>query len=277
MIKTGDIKQELIPHINQWTGSFIRKESDDKVFAKGNFEIDKAKGIIHVYEFSPNETFSTFEDNLKNLSEAGKITKWDNLSYEDELHYQIYVNKDLLEKQIASRKIEATYKISQWLDKSTLSLLDEDSKLKEFTKIVDIVKYFTKYRLDKYDKLKSEIIKDLNRQIDEANILRRFIDLYLSGVIKIDKDTPLESTKIVLDNNKIPHYVLDMPIKKMTKEEYEKLTEKIKGFESELEYIKSKTAKELYLIDLEKLSKEFKAEFPLAKYEVVSDDTRVMV
>src|SRR5690606_26124227 len=58
MLKTGDIKQELIPHINQWTGSYVRKESEDKVFAKGKFEIDKAKGIINVYEFSPEETYS---------------------------------------------------------------------------------------------------------------------------------------------------------------------------------------------------------------------------
>lgn len=275
-LKTGKIEQELIPHINQWSGSFIRKESEDKVFAKGTYEIDNAKGIISVYEFAPNETYSDFEDNLKTLHEAGKIVKWENLSYEDDINYKIYVNKDLLAKQIATKKIEATYKISQWLDKSTLSVLDENGRLKEFQKIKDIVSYFVNYRLDKYDKLKAVMIDDFNAKISEASILRKFIDLYLSGKIKISKDITIDQTKLTLDKYELPHEVLDIRLSKLTKEEYDKLTDKIKDYENQLAILKTKSAKELYLHDLEELELEFKKDFPLAKYKVVSDETRVM-
>lgn len=276
-LKTGTVEQELIPHIHEWTGSYIRKESEDKVFCKGRFEIDKNKGLINVYEFSPEETYSSFEDNLKSLTEKGSIVKWENHSYEDDIHYQIYVNKDLLEKQIANKKIEATYKISCWLAKNTLSVLDENSKLKEFQRVHDIVKYFTKYRLDQYITLKEVIIDDINQQINSASILRKFIDLYLSGKIVISKDVTMEETKKVLDQYELPHDVLDIPIRRLTKEEYEKLTDKIEKLKSELEDIKSKEPKDLYLQDLEKLQTEFKSEFPLAKYSVVPDETKVMV
>jgi DNA gyrase/topoisomerase IV subunit A len=276
-LKTGELTQELIPHINEWSGSFIRKESEDKVFARGKYDLsEQSKGILNVYEFSPTETYSSFEDNLKALTESGKIVKWENLSYEDDIHYKIYLNKDALAKQIAGRKIEATYKISKWLDKSTLSVLDENSKLKEFTSIKDIVTYFVDYRLDKYIKLKEVIISDLKQQITETDIIRQFIDLYLSGKIVISKDVTIEETKLILDKFNIPHEVLDIPIRRLTKDEYDKLTDKIKNLNLELDEIMPKTAKDLYLSDLEKLQKEFKQDFPLADYTVVPDNEKVM-
>jgi hypothetical protein len=66
----------------------------------------------------------------------------------------------------------------------------------------------------------------------------------------------------------LPHWVADTRLSKLTKEEYDTLTDKIVKLEQELETIRTTATKDLYLRELEQLHIEMKAAFPLQDFEI---------
>lgn len=265
VLKTGNLSGKLRPHIEEWTGKYT--QIDDRIWAEGSYRIEK--DYIVVNEFAPNQTSESFESNIKKLLEDGKILKWENRKTEEKpIEYVIWVNSATLAKQVSNGSFKKTYLLGEFLKRPTYTLLDENSKIAIFRKPEEIISYFIDFRLGLYDKLKSVTIDDLEKRIAEANIIRKFIDLYLSDKIKIDKTVTSADLQKQLDSHQLPHWVADTRLSKLTKEEYDTLTDKIVKLEQELETIRTTATKDLYLRELEQLHIEMQAAFPLQDFEI---------
>lgn len=265
MLETGQLSGKLRPHIEQWSGRYI--QIDDRVYAEGRFEVVGDKLIV--WEFAPNETYSSFENGLKLLQETGKILKWeDATTKEDGMKYVITANATFLAKLFANKQLKKVFKLGEFLKRPTYTLLDENDKIIIFSNPEEIVRYFVEFRLGLYDKLKSVTIADLNKRISEMDYVRQFIDLYLSDKIQINKTVTAADLRKQLDTFNLPHWVADTTISKLTKEEYDKLTNRITELEAELVTVTTTTTKQLYKMELSQLLKEMEACFPLQEFEL---------
>lgn len=260
----------LRPYIKGYTGSF-QFEPGNRIWCESKWEHKGSK--IIVTELIPTVTFEKYEEILDKAKDQGKIIDWNNLSEGDEIKYEIKGNASDLTKLIKSKGHWRWLKLGEYLKRPTLTLLNEEGKVTEFNSIEHIASYFTKFRLEMYDKLKDVKIENLEDRISKTSEILRFIELYLSGKIKLDKNTPIEKTIKILDKEKLPHKVLDMQIRKLTKEEYEKLLNYKEELIKELERVKTTTTIDMYVEDLTNLKKELKPEFPeINEYRFLEED-----
>ena len=264
VLTTGHLSGKLTPHIEQFGGSFV--QIDDRIWANGIYTINKDHIIIN--EFSPGETFSSFEATLKDLLIKGQILNWENQSKGGSIQYRIDVNASLLERQIQKKLMGKTYKLGAFLKRPTYTLLNEHGKIAIFTSAEEVLRYFVNFRLGLYDKLKSVNIANLEQRILKLNQIRQFLDMYFDGTIIMSKDVPIERTYAILDSKVLPRSLADTSMKKLTKEEYDKLTNDIAELCKELEVITKTPTLELYLSELSALVKEFEPAFPLQPFSI---------
>lgn len=275
-LNKGKIKSQLVPHINEWTGTHHKQLKSDIIYCKGVYTIDEVKSTVRINEFSFNETFESFEKNLNKLLDTGKILKWLNVSSDgDNIDYLVQFNKDDLKRLIKLKKVESTLKISCWSEQNNLNVLDENRRLLEFSRIIDVLTYFVDFRLQKYNDLKKFIIDDLTEKIRKASELRQFIDLYLKGKIKINNKLTVAEIRKNIESFKLSGDLIETKISKLTKDEYDKLTLLISDLQKELERIKKSTPKQLYTADLNDLKKGLKNEFPFQSLSFIPENTKV--
>lgn len=259
----------LHPYIKGFTGKYVF-EPNNRVWAEATWTHKGSK--ILVTELIPSMTYEKYEELLDKAKDNGKILDWDNLSEGENILYEIKGNATDLAKLISSKNHWRWLKLGEYLKRPTLTLLNEFGKVSEFESIEHILKYFTDFRLRRYDELKDVKITDLETRIAKTSEILKFIELYLEGKIKLDKNTPLEKTLTVLDKHKLPHKVLDMQIRKLTKEEYDKLTKHKQELEAELKRVLTTTTIDMYLQDLKELRKDMKSDFPtINTYETLEE------
>ena len=121
-----------------------------------------------------------------------------------------------------------------------------------------IIKEFFKIRMEFYDKRKTYMVDQLQREITKLNAKVAYILAILSG--KIDfKKMNTEQVVAYLTREKYPkdngayNYLLDMATRVLTTDNVEKLKKQAKDKQMELDALQKKTLKQLYLDDLQKL------------------------
>lgn len=264
-LKNGELTKPLIPHINEFNGSF--ENHSGRIYAKGIWRQVKNKIIIN--EFAPNETFESFEKNLNKLIDTGKIVRWINESVDDNIEYHVTVKSEFNDRLKDDLRIERELKISEFLKKSTLTVLDENQKIVEFSSVENILEYFVEYRLTRYSESKQYLIDTYEGIIKEKTDLQKFIDLYLTGKIKFNNKTSLSDTRKKIESYHLSGDFVSTRLSKLTKDEYDKLGAEIKELQDKLDYtIKTSPAK-MYENDLKDLHKTFKNTFKMSPYKEI--------
>ena len=262
VLKDGIMMNKLVPHINQFYGSF-HEDAKGRIYASGKYKVTGKN--IQVTEFAPNVTFEQFEKNLDALYDKGLIVKYENNS-EDSIHYDLVMSASFFDKHKTSASIEKALLLSQVLKSPTLTVLNEHGKLTEFDDVEEILEYFVEFREKQYAILKDSIIKSLKEKIESSELMRKFIDLFLSGKIVISKDVSIaETIKQMLSYN-IPEEYINTRISKLTKDEYEKLGNEIVELKTELKVTIETEPKTMYVNDLEDLRTDLVKDFPLSKF-----------
>lgn len=263
LVKTKQLKKTvLVPYIDGYNGEY-RKIPDGRIWAAARYEMLDDK-VIYT-ELMPSETFYSFETHLNEQIEKGNIIDWENESEDDDIKYIVHINPTNLQKLIKQNKHWSVLKLGEYFRKPTLNYLDENSKVISFTNIEDVVKYFVKFRLSKYAELKAAKIAVITTKINKANMLKRFIDLYLSDDIKLQK-VAIKDVKLQLDTFNIEYFVLQSAISKLTKEEYDRLVKEIIELEKLRKYFEITTTETLYLGDLKSFRKDIAKDFPAQQY-----------
>lgn len=265
VLETGHLSGKLVPHIEQFLGKF--QLQGDRIWQEGHYTLTKNQIIIT--EWDVNKTSSEFEENLKTKQLEGKILSWsDESNKKDGTKYVIEMNPSDLQKYIDKGWLHKAFMLGSYLKRPTYTLLNEHGKIAIFSSAEDVLKYFVDFRLGMYDKLKSVNIENLKQRIKKAEDVQKFLNLYFDGIIVMNKETPIEVTYEILEKNDLDKDLADTSMKKLTQEEYNKLTALIQELKEELLEITNTPTKVLYLKELRVLHEEMKKEFPFQEFSI---------
>ena len=132
-------------------------------------------------------------------------------------------------------KIMQMWQVKQVPD-DLLWVLDENHKLRHFNSRVDIVKYFVKYRLTKYNDRKNRLVGILEKKYDENSKLVKFIELVCKGKLKIRNRSKVD-IKADMDKENLPITLMQTPMSKVTIEERDELS-KLRTFRDGFRHLK---------------------------------------
>ena len=252
--------KELKPWLSEFSGTWVRdNENKNKWYSKGIYTINEKKGEVHVTELPPSWEFEKYETYLDSLIEKKVIKDYDNNSSAT-VDYLLKFKKDDLQELITKDKLESILKIVD-SDTENLTTLDENEKLKIFDCVEDIVKYFVDFRLVFYQKRKDFLIEKLSKELRVLAFKAKFIKSIIDKKLVVNN---VKKEVIIkwLDENKFEkiddsyNYLLNMPIYSLTNERYMELMKNAKDKKDELDLIKEKEPKEMYLTDLNELKKK---------------------
>jgi DNA topoisomerase-2 len=258
-LKGGKIS-DLKPSIDGFSGTFKRdKDNHKKWYISGKFIIDNTS-TVKISELPPSMTYEKFEEHLDILMEKREITTWENIG-KGCINYIIKFSRE----KLASMSEADVDKLLKLTDQVTeiFTVLDEKGKLKIFETSQEILKYFVDFRLGYYQVRKDYLLKKTKEDIFKMENRAMFIKGVLEGKIEVknrkkdDIVKDIEKLKIERINDSYD-YLLSMPIFSLSKEKWEEFQKGIKDKKAEEKLIKASVPKEIYLAELEELTKKIK-------------------
>lgn len=230
---------------------------------KGEWEYNFSKDKMIITDLPYDIGFDDFEKLLNKYIEGGFIKDWFNYSEGENIHYEILFEKGKLKKEAGKTDVHLPnkFKLIKRVPDNQLYVLDENNKVRYFETPIELIKYFTDFRLSVYEDRKTRLLKVLNERLTSNSDMCHFIELIIKGKLKIN-NRPKNDIKEDMKLHNLPENLISTPISKLTKEEYEALLKENEDIKREIEYITNTTIEEMYLNDLKNLRKEFVSEFP---------------
>lgn len=216
---------------------------------------------IEITEIPINYDLESYCEVLDALEDAREIKDYKDLS--DNGQFKFLVKLYRVEGQgidIDSPDLLEKFKLVQNYTEFYTSM-NEDNKIVEFGSIYEILDYFYDLRLSYYEKRKTWLINDLERRIKENVSRYVFISGVISGDIVVAKKTDeqiakqLDKVDKIIKLNDSYDYLVNMPIRSMTKEKLDQLKELLKKLKDKLVETKSISAQDFWRSDLEELKK----------------------
>ena len=252
--------KELKPWLSEFSGEWTRDtENKNKWWIRGKYEIKTFD--VHVTELPPEWTLEKYEAHLDSLVDKKVIKDYDNNSSSG-VDYTLKFKKEDLVGLTSSGKLEPLLKVTD-TETENLTTLDENGKLKIFECVEDIIRYFVDFRLTYYQKRKDYLIDKYTKELRDLCFRAKFIKAIIDKKLKVN-NVPKAEIVTWLDENKFDkiddsyNYLLNMPIYSLTKERYDDLMNKAKLKKEQIDEVKSKEPKQMYLEDLGELKKKLK-------------------
>ena len=250
----------LKPGLNRFLGDFTQDQTlSKKWIIRGKFQKINTN-TIKIIELPPSMTYEKYEEVLDRLVESKDI-----VSYEDNCKDNIDYTIKFTRTQLENLSDESIFKLLKLEESETenFNTLDEFGKLKIFESAEEILKYFVDFRLIYYEKRKEYQLQTLLHELRVLGNRGKFIKLILDGKLVVNNTPKSEIISQIEQNNfdKVDDsydYLLRMPIYSLTKEVFDKLKSDFTSKKEEIEVLKAKEPKELYLKDLNDLKKNFK-------------------
>lgn len=245
--------KDINPWLSEFTGSFTR-DVENKLTWKitGRFNIVNSTQV-KVNEIPPNFTYERYEEHLNNLIEKKIIVDYDNLSKE-KLEYVLKFNRATLKDLITKDKLSYVLKLTSQ-ETENLTTIDENGKLKIFSRAEDIISYFVNFRLVYYERRKEFLLDSLNKKISILESKIRFISYFVQGKLKILAQSKDDIQSQLINNKFIKiegtyNYLIGMPIYNLTQEKILEFEKELATLNDEMIYVKKTTPKEFYIKDL---------------------------
>ena len=217
--------------------------------------------------------------NYKNESSEANIKF--TITFESEILHQLLSNVDKNDLSEFEKLFHLTSPISCC---NTMNLYDEHNRLKNYTKIEDILQYYYTQRLHYYELRRCNIIKNLENDLFLLSTKARFILDVINDIVKV-RNIPKADIVKSLETFKYPKmvsnvglvelinmtisqqndtsygsydFLISMPIYNLTKEKVEDLLKEKEKYTLELLVLKRKTDKDLWEEDLQLFEGEYK-------------------
>lgn len=256
----------LIPSFKGFDGDVIKNNKKDDecswlVCGKYN-KISSTK--IEIIEVPVSYTLESYLAELDKLEDAKKIKDYQDLSEDGKFKIEVsfWRNQGL---DIDSKTLLSDLKLVDPVTENYTSL-NEDNKIIEYKSIYEIIDHYYDIRLSYYDKRKEYLINELTKKIIETYSKYLFIKGVIDGEIIISNKSDeliikqLEKFEKIIKINENYDYLLNMPMKSITKTHYEKLKNNLKVMKDELKSLKEITNVEMWQNDLNELKKAIKYE-----------------
>jgi len=208
-----------------------------------------------------------WSDKLKEILEGmqesrdkkGKTTKFISKiechSTADTINFKFLCTKNFIPDMVSKGNLKCL-KSSEHL--TNMVLLDENGYPHKYETVEEILHKFCTHRLTFYEKRKDYILNQLNRQLEIIRNKYHFvkyvaidksIDLYKDNV-----NERLEELGLVKMDDSYD-YLVDMPIKSMTKEKVDKFKIEMKKIKDNIENTENTSAKMMWMNELDELEK----------------------
>jgi len=259
-ILKGKKFNEIKPFNPLFTGEYIRDEENKKKwFIRGKLNILNTT-TVRVVELPPSMTYEKYENILDSLVDTKAIVSYEDNS-RDSIDYTIKFTRESLaslneDKLIKLLKLEET-------ETEIFTTLDENGKLKIFNSDVEIINYFVEFRLNFYHKRKEFLLEKLKSELKVLSNKGKFVKYILDSKIEV-RNTPKSDLITTIESfslDKIDDsydYLLRMPIWSLTKEMFDKLKNDYQSKKTEYDDLMNVDPKDMYLDDLNELSKKLK-------------------
>ncbi len=254
----------LKPWIRGFTGTFdVAPDNHKSWLIKGKYVI-KNMSTVEITEVPPSFTYEKYEALLEGLVEKGTLHTYDDHT-SGKIHYVLKFPRQTLSEIIKKNKLEDVLKMQE-RETENYTTLDENGKLKVFDTISDMVNYFVNFRLSYYDKRKSRLLVDLQRELDILDARSKFVDAVIKGrIIVANEKRPdliksIEKEGIQKQDDSYD-FLLGMPIWTLTNEKFVELQKKVDLKQKELDKVKKTTPEKMYRDDLASLRNQVMKEF----------------
>ena len=155
---------------------------------KGEWEYNFSKDKMIITDLPYDVGFDDFEKLLNKYIEGGFIKDWFNYSEGENIHYEILFEKGNLKKEAGKTDVHLPnkFKLIKRVPDNQLYVLDENNKVRYFETPIELIKYFTDFRLSVYEDRKTRLLKVLNERLTSNSDMCRFIELIIEGKLKIN-------------------------------------------------------------------------------------------
>jgi DNA topoisomerase II len=198
------------------------------------------------------------------------IKDFKNYSTDNVVRFEIQFAKGVLEEMLLDKEsFLKELKLKKSFNTNNMHAFDSNNQIKKYNCVEKIVDDFYDYRKELYQKRLNHLLEVLENDIVRNSAQAKFInDVIEKNIIVFNR--PEQDIINDLTKNKYPlyaekqndnpsySYLLDISIRKMTKEQYNKLKEKIQNLEEDHETLKSKTNLDLWKEDLDEFIVEYK-------------------
>ena len=266
--KLEDIKNSLLNKLQN--DKFINLDPGYKGFKGSIKKIDKTTyQSIGVYKLENEKIFITelpigywtedYKSFLDNLSDSENwFRSYKNNCTEKDILFEIKTNNfSFIERLHNENKLNTLLKLTKNINLTNMHCFASDGNLKKYNSINDILNEFYEFRLDAYQKRKNNLIKVLKEKIEIDTSKSKFIEAIINNKLKLHK---LEDNKISLELDKMKlykkdgyDYLLNIPMKGMTKNKINELQNKINEFKKEMNKLNKLSNKDLWINDLNNL------------------------
>lgn len=260
----GNPVKNLKPWIRSFTGTFeVAPDNHKSWIIKGAYSV-KNMSTVEITEIPPGFTYEKYESLLDGLVEKGVLHSYDDHT-SGKINYVLKFPRQTLADLIKKNKLDDVLKMQE-RETENYTTLDENGKLKVFESVADIIEYFTKFRLDFYQRRKERLQVDLERDLkflsNRARFIKSIIDdkIVVKGVKRAELEKVLTQMSFDRDEGTFD-YLLSMPIQTLTQEKYDDLCKKVDSKNKELERVISTTHEKMYRDDLAALRKQVEKEF----------------
>ena len=231
------------------------------------------------------EDYKTFLESIlydKN-SETAKQYLMDFINHSTEKVVKIILKfrKEVLKDIILNDKFETMFKLSdtKYTNYSNMHLYNNNEIINKYDSSEEIIREFYSLRLIYYVKRKDHLLKMIKKELDVFKSKIRFIEGFINKTINIINKEDDEINKLLEDKlfpkfgnddneeNFSYDYLLNMRIRSLTKAKIDELRHQLENKLAMFNDIESKSAKDLWKIDLEKFLEIYKKD--LSRYNAI--------
>jgi DNA topoisomerase-2 len=271
----GDVEtMELTPWYMGFTGT-IELQGNGKYVSRGRFQKLSATKV-EITELPVGTWTEDFKELLEQMLDKD-LKQYESYYTDKKVSFILhFANADMLNNYLAIEnngltKLENDYKLvsSKNLGITNMYLYNSNGQIQKYDTPLDIILDFYKVRLSFYTKRKENICKQLEDDMDVMRNKIRFIKSVISNELVVSKmkknelEEYLSRSKYLLVNDTYD-YLLRIPIYNLTIDKVDDLEKEFKQHEDNLNNIKSKSEKTMWLDELvlfEKAYETFLAEY----------------
>jgi DNA topoisomerase-2 len=270
-------EKDIFPWYIDYGNNDKIKETKKFYETSGSFKYVKDK--IFITELPIKRHEKDFQEHLNKLQNGNNkkikyIKSWKRIKKNKGFIYEIKFLNNFIEELKNGKKIDGLTKIIKLfgmierISKTNMTLFDSKDKIVKFKSLNEIFDVYYKNRIELYKKRKIHILNKLMYEILILECKQKFIELYIDGTIKINKekishvikkiDSNIPNVKKTIYHDKRGeyYYLYNMPIFSLTEEKIEFLKNSLNKKRDELEKYKNKTIKNIWLNELELLEEK---------------------
>lgn len=236
----------MVPWFNGFTGT-VERTSDDQIIITGSFERVNTT-TLRITALPAGVELDSYKVVLGKLIDSGDIRDYDDSSTDTEWSITIYSNRAFVSKtdEELINKLGLVAK-----HRETITVWDENHKIKRFSSPEQLVEHFVNWRLTKYEARRVKQIEILNRELDWAREKIRFIRYYIDNSQWFSQATK-KQIEAKLNGEKFTRVsdLLQIRVYNLTRDAIEQLEKEIVKTEREVTRLEKTTPKDMYLHDL---------------------------